>query len=298
MPEGIEPNTESPIVELSIVIPAFNASATITAQLEALVRQEWSHSWEVIVADNGSTDDTAAVITEFASCCPRVRLVDASTRRGPATARNVGVAHARGQLVAFCDADDVVGDSWVRAMGEGLRSFPAVTGPQEQELLNPPWLRNVYGSAVATGAQTFAGIFPFGASANLGIRRDVFVQFGGFDPELSVGEDLELCLRLWHHGVELEFVPDAMIHYRNRANFRALWQQSVKYGAAASMICKRLTALDRPTPSSWGGLKNWLWLVRKLPTLRSKSGRARWVVVAGSSTGRLLGSLQQRRIYL
>ena len=140
MPGSIEPTAAPPTVDLSVVIAAFDASATITAQLEALVRQEWSRSWEVIVADNGSTDGTAAIVSGFASEHPRVRLVDASTRRGPATARNVGVAHARGQLVAFCDADDVVGDSWVRAMGDGLRSFPAVTGPQKQELLNPPWL--------------------------------------------------------------------------------------------------------------------------------------------------------------
>ena len=298
MPGSAEPNAAPRAAELSVVIPAFNAAATIIGQLRALVCQTWSRPWEVIVADNGSTDDTAAMVSAFAVSHPMVRLVDAGQRSGPASARNAGVEHAVGRYVAFCDADDIVGDTWLRAMGEGLQKQIVVTGPQEQALLNPPWLRNVYGSSLATDAQTFAGIFPFCASANLGIRRDVFVELGGFDPELSVGEDLEFCLRLWNKGIELSFVPDAMIHYRNRSSVFALWKQSVEYGKAAPMICRRLAALHRPTPPPWRGLKNWLWLLRKLPTLRSRPGRARWVVVAGNSAGRLLGSLKQRRLYL
>lgn len=298
MAENADPAIEGPDPELSIVIPAFNAAATILDQLQALAGQQWAPGFEIIVADNGSTDETAVLVGAFAASRPFVRLITAAEQRGPSYARNAGVSRARGHLVAFCDADDMVGDQWVSAMGEGLLRSVAVTGPQDQQQLNPPWLRNVYGSALATGAQTFAGIFPFGASANLGVRRETFLRFGGFDASLSVGEDIDLCLRLWHGGIELEFAPMAVVHYRNRTSMAALWKQAVRYGAAAPMIARRLAALHRSTPPAWRGLKNWVWLLRRLGSLRSKAGRARWVVVAGNATGRLLGSIRHRHLYL
>ena len=85
-----------PLVQLSVVVAAYNAAATIEAQLTALVDQEWSQAWEVIVADNGSTDRTAAVVSSFAQAHPAtlVRVIDASQQRGPAFARNAGAAEA------------------------------------------------------------------------------------------------------------------------------------------------------------------------------------------------------------
>ncbi len=283
-------------VELSVVMPAFNAASTIGAQLDALQKQHWDSSWEVIVADNGSTDTTAAIVSRRAANDPRIRLLDAGDHRGAAHARNAAVRVARGTSIAFCDADDVVGDRWVAAMGTALRETPFVTGPQEYKALNEPWLHAVYGARPAVELQLFAGIFPFGPTANLGIRRDLFERLGGFDTSIAVYEDLELCLRAWLDGVELQFVPDAIVHYRYRSTVRGLWQQAVTYGAAGPVIARRLVDAGRPGPSRWHGAKNWLWLVRKLPSLRSQAGRARWVVVAGGSAGRLLGSVRARRL--
>jgi glycosyltransferase involved in cell wall biosynthesis len=276
----------------------FNAAETIGAQMEALVRQEWSGAWEVIVADNGSDDAGRAFVEELASDDARVRLVDASGRRGPAHARNVGVAHARGVSVAFCDADDVVSDGWVAAMGDALRLVPAATGPQEQQRLNPPWLANAYGSRLGSSPQRFAAIFPFGPSSNLGVRKQVFLDLGGFDPAMKVGEDVDLCMRLWLADQELRFVPAAVVHYRNRGEVWQLWKQAVLYGSAGPAIVRRLRARSSVHPPRLGGMKNWFWLVRNIPTLRTRQGRVRWVVVAGGATGRVVGSIRHRVLYL
>ena len=283
---------------MSVVIPAHNAAKTIGAQLAALGRQEWDGTWEVLVADNNSTDDTVAAVAHAANSDLRVRLIDAGGQRGPSFARNTAVAAARGRSIAFCDADDVVGDHWVAAMGGALRHHAFVTGPQEQELLNPPCLRDVYGSKSGVALQSFSGIFPFGPSANLGIRRQLFEELGGFDVSLEVGEDLDLCMRLWLEGVELRFEPNALVHYRHRQPLRSLFSQAVSYGAAAPEIGRRLRTLGRPAPSRWSGVKNWVWLARRLPSVRSLSGRARWLVVAGNSVGRLRGSVRSRSLML
>lgn len=286
------------IVELSVVIPAFNAESTIADQLAALLRQEWNHEWEVLVIDNGSTDHTADIVAQYALKHPKLRLLDGSGHRGASYARNLGVSKAHGKSIAFCDADDVVGDDWVAAMGSALSTYDLVTGPQELDRLNPEWLRGCYGTAQSRGPQAFAGLVPFGPTANLGIRRELFERLGGFNISIAVYEDLELCLRAWLDDVELHYSPDAVVHYRLRPDIRSLWRQAVTYGAAGPHIARQLKESGRPTPPRFRGIKNWLWLLRSLPSLRTKSGRAHWIVVAAGATGRLEGSVRARYLFL
>jgi len=293
---SVDPVVDS--IELSVVIPAFNAAATIGEQLEALTAQGWAGEWEVVVADNGSTDETAKIVKQFALVNPRIRLIDAGTVSGASFARNHGVEASRGTSIAFCDADDVVSDSWVRSMGEALREHAFVTGPQEFESLNPEWLWGIYGSRPAKELQIFEGIFAFGPGANLGVRRGDFESAGGFDCSMHTGEDIDVCLRLWLKGIKLVFVPDAVVHYRYRQDVGSLWRQAVSYGETAPAIAKSLADAGREHPSSWSGAKRWIWLARRLPSLRTPSGRARWIVVAGTSLGRVVGSVRNRRVVL
>jgi glycosyltransferase involved in cell wall biosynthesis len=287
----------SPDVDLTVVIPMHDAEATIGAQLEAILAQRWPGAWEVVVADNGSRDSGPAIVRALHPRDRRVRLVDASDVPGASHARNVGVANARGAAVAFCDADDLVAPGWLAAMGEGLRRVPAATGPQERGALNPSWSVGAHGDA-GDGDRWFAGIFPFGPSANLGIRRALFQQLGGFDERLHVGEDIDLCLRLWESGYELAQLPDAVVHYRHRSTLLDTFRQAIAYGTSGPMIVARLARGGHPTPSRLAGVRSWLWLVRRLPTLRTQHGRARWLVVAGRSIGRIAGSIRHRTLYL
>ena len=119
-------------VAISIVIPAFNAEKTIDAQLEALSRQSWSGGWEVIVADNGSTDDTAEHVAHWEARLPGFRVVDASARRGAGHARNVGARAARGDYLLFVDADDVVQPGWLASMAEAAGRHPLIAGTSRE----------------------------------------------------------------------------------------------------------------------------------------------------------------------
>src|SRR5687767_27975 len=90
---------------VSVIIACLNAAETISGQLEALAAQTWSRPWEVIVADNGSSDDSRSVVERFRDRLPALRIVDASAKRGQPYALNVAAREARGTALAFCDAD-------------------------------------------------------------------------------------------------------------------------------------------------------------------------------------------------
>src|SRR4051812_18502377 len=107
--------------QVSVIIPAFNAEATI-AQAVRAVRQQTFGDWELIVVDDGSTDSTVQRAEAIDDC--RIRLIAAS-HAGAARARNLGIAHARGELITFLDADDLWTAGKLEHQVEALRACPA-----------------------------------------------------------------------------------------------------------------------------------------------------------------------------
>jgi cellulose synthase/poly-beta-1,6-N-acetylglucosamine synthase-like glycosyltransferase len=178
---------------MSVVIAAKDAADTLAEQLDALLPQAWSGSWEIVVVDNGSTDTTREIVRSFESRCRRVRLVEATNRSGAGYARNVAMRASSARAFAFCDADDIVTAGWVSAMGDGLRRHEAVGGSVELQLLNAPWLQTAYYASPPQRLETFEGIFPFAATCSLGVRRSVIEHVGGFDEDFVTGQDMELC---------------------------------------------------------------------------------------------------------
>jgi glycosyltransferase involved in cell wall biosynthesis len=286
-------------VDLSVVIAARDAAATLGEQLRALAAQDWDGTWEVLLVDNGSTDATRAIVEEAAGRWPALRLVVATGGVGPAYARNVGARVATGRSLAFCDADDVVAPGWIAAIGTALRTEEFVCGPVDIVTLNPPWLAESRGTTGTTAAAVFEGRFPFASSCNLGIRRSRFLDANGFDEDLFAGEDIDLSMRLHCAGITLAYVPGALVRYRYRPTLRSTFDRAVAYGRVRPLISERWRARSRGADASrWRGVRNYAWLVRHAPLLASRAGRARWLWVAGQLLGTVLGSRRVHRLYL
>lgn len=183
---------------LSVVIPVRNAADTIAGQLEALAGQCWREPWEIVIADNGSTDGLAAVVEGFRPRLPPVRIVPAAERIGGAHARNVGVRAAQGQALAFCDADDRVGDGWVAAMGEALARHECVACRVDDVLLNPSPVRALWDSSgdATPGFVEYLGFLPAAPGCGFGLRRSVFERVGEFDEELQRLADIDYSWRV------------------------------------------------------------------------------------------------------
>jgi glycosyltransferase involved in cell wall biosynthesis len=277
--------------ELTVVIPVRDAAATIVDQLTALLGQDWDRPWELVVADNGSTDATRAIVERRAADDARVRLVDASDRPGVAHCRNAGIRAAQADAIAMCDADDIVAPGWVRAMGEGLRTHELVTGPLDITTLNPEWVLDTRGRAIASGPGQFFGVFEFAHSCNLGFQRGPVERIGGFDEALAAGEDVELSGRLWRAGVKLVYLDDAVVRYRYRTSLRGLWHQARTYGQVRPELFRRVEAAGISVPKT-GAFRSWAYLVRNVGLLASRAGRAKWVWVAAGNVGRLEGDVR------
>lgn len=277
---------------ISVILPVRNGLPWLEDQLRALVDQDALAEWELIVADNGSSDDSRAVARRWADRHDNIRCLDAAAAPGAAGARNLAVRAARGERLAFCDADDLVQPGWLAALGKALTDADSAGGIFDFWSLNgrrpsPP---------VAAAMHQF-GFLPAGLSANLAVRRHAFEAVGGFDEALIVGEDIDLCWRLQLAGFPFVLETGAVVFKREPSGFRDVFRQAFAYGRCGPVLYRRYRQAGAHRDLA-GAAKAWLWLLLHSPRLvTAGSERDEWARAAGMRLGRLAGSLGQRAFF-
>lgn len=283
----------TPAPEVSVVIPVRDGAAHIADQLQALSGQDFAGCWELVVADNGSTDATVAIAEAWRPRLPHLTVVDASDGVGAGRARNAGARRARGGLLLFCDADDQVAPTWMSAMVETLDRADLATGPADQFDDAGRDLGVLAPRAPPTGP----GFRPYGIGANLGVRREAFDRVGGFDERWPVhgGEDIDFCWRAQLAGAELGFSEDARIRYRRPARADAVFRKYLGYGTGSELLARRYAPLGlrRRRPRSLVG--DGVRLGLRLPLMLTAGRRATLWSETGHMAGVLRGSVQRRR---
>ena len=286
-------------MKLSVIIPCYNEAGTISGQLEALTTQQWYQPWEIIISDNGSTDETVAIAEQYQERLPNLQIVDSSERQGAAHARNVGASVAAGEALAFCDADDEVAAGWVSAMGEALSQHDFVAGKREYTKLNEPWTLTYRPlTQVDKLLTSHPPYLPHASSSNLGIKRSIHEAVGGFDETLLKVQDTDYCWRVQLAGIKLHFVPEAVVHYRLRDRLRAIYRQARLAGEYNVLLYKKYKALGMPKLSWKAGLKSWWRLFKQFPQIFSQQNRTKWVAHFARRWGRLQGSIKYRVLAL
>lgn len=246
-------------LDVSVVIAARDAEATLPAQLAALADQDTRCTWEVLVADNGSTDRTRDVVLDAARRTGRVRLVDASAIRGAGAARNEAARVARGRDLLFCDADDVVAPGWVDALHGALRGSDMVAGRLEWERLNSRAAQGSRALPQVDGLQHTEPLPDLGcaSSSNLAVRRTLFDRLGGFDVRARYLQDTDLCWRAQLAGATLVFEPAAVVHMRLRPGLLGAWRQGRGTGMGQRWLAARYAEVaargSAPSPGGAGG---------------------------------------------
>ncbi len=273
---------------ISVIVPVHNGMPWLEDQLVALAAQQCPHPWEVIIADNGSTDRTTSFTREFADAHENFRLVDASTVKGPPAARNAGVRASSGELLVFCDADDVVQAGWLNSFAKALDDVDVVAGVFDFWSLN-----GLRSSSHQPASMRQLGFLPAGLGANLAVRRGAFEGVGGFAEEMLVGEDIDLCWRLQLAGYRFVIDFNARVAKRERPEFLQVFRQAAAYGRSGPALYRRYrdTGARR---NLRGALKSWIWLVAATPSLiHPGAHRLDWARAAGMRSGRLSGSLRE-----
>lgn len=282
-------------MKLSVIIPCFNAASSIEKTLASLADQEWSEPWDVIIADNGSTDNTVQTVKQCKKKPENLRIVDASAKQGPAYARNVGASHSSAEAYIFCDADDEVAPGWLMSLGKALLKYDFVASRFETFTFddNLEIKDHVQGPQGNGLQQLWYSPYAFHASAcGLGIKHAVHEKVNGFDETMLSLEDTDYCIRVQQNGFDLHFVSDAVVYYRLRPTVKGLLRQRRLWGRSNIILYKKYR-LSRPGLKK--SVKMWLnfflsifVLILRLPTIVVR--KKRFVFIR--SLGYLLGQIQ------
>jgi peptidoglycan/xylan/chitin deacetylase (PgdA/CDA1 family) len=207
-------------IALSVVIPARDAAATVGDTLDSLLAQTRT-DWQAIVVDDGSTDDTSAIVEAYVRRDKRFRLLsDGRPAEGASAARNRGIASATGRWLLFLDSDDWLEASFVEKMvGAVTRHGRDVVYCSYRHVMQD-------GRQGSPSIDTRVAIEPFETLArscplvihSVVLERTLVVEVGGFDSSLRVDEDWDLWQRVARTGIAFHAVPDAVAFYRARRN--------------------------------------------------------------------------------
>jgi GT2 family glycosyltransferase len=213
---------------VSVVVCAYNAEETLEDCLGSLERLTYP-DYEIILVNDGSRDATSRLSKQHS----RVRVIDVPNS-GLSAARNVGLSHATGEIVAYTDADVRADPDWLTYLVQPLVTSDVVGsgGPNIVPADDPPMAQCI---ARAPGGPTHVllddRVAEHVPGCNMAFRRDALVAIGGFNPTfLRAGDDVDVCWRLQGRGWKIGFAASALVWHHHRASIGAYWRQQVGYG--------------------------------------------------------------------
>lgn len=222
---------EEPLV--SIVVPAYNEGVVLETCVRSIVATSYPRT-EVIVVDDGSSDDTAAVMAALGREFSQIRMIQ-QANAGKGAALNHGASVSSGEVLVFVDADSLFQEDTLQRMLEGFddENVGAVCGDDRPVNLDRVLTRLLtvishIGTGLVRRSLSLLGCLPIVSGNSGAFRREVFAEIGGFD-ENTVGEDLELTWRVHKAGRQVRFAPRALVLAESPSTLLGLWKQRVRW---------------------------------------------------------------------
>jgi glycosyltransferase involved in cell wall biosynthesis len=220
---------------ISVIVPVFNGARVMEECLEALVGQDYPAEYEVLVVDNASTDGTAEIVRKY----PVRLLFERETKSSFAT-RNVGIRHAKGDILAFTDANCVPAKHWLRELVAGWEDETIGCWAGEFEPYPPSTVveeYQAYRRHVFQGDKLDWRPLVTVMTGNCAYRRAVFDQLGLFDAALISGGDTDLSTRLvWESDWQIRYNPGAMVRYRYRRTVKEFWNRQFRMAYGTGVL--------------------------------------------------------------
>ncbi len=240
--------TDSELIFVSIIIPVYNAESTIELCLDSLKKINYPTSkYEIIVSDNGSSDNTLRIVEQY-----KVKVVFETSVQSSYAARNKGIKEAKGELVAFTDADCSVSENWLRGLVKYAddKSFGCFAG--EIEAYKPITLVEKFSERIGLlsqkGAISGYQYLPYAQTANAAYRKDVLDKIGGFNPDFISGGDGDIAWRMQKElGLKIKFIPEATVFHKHRTSLSGLYRQFKRYEQGKFSFAKYYPDYNLPT---------------------------------------------------
>jgi GT2 family glycosyltransferase len=234
---------------ISVVVAVYNGEKYIQECLESLMKLNYPNK-EFIVVDDGSTDSTPLIVEVYP-----VKLVKNDGNQGLSVARNNGIKAAKGDIVAFTDADCRVDPDWLFYIASEFNKDIKVGGVGGPNLTPPEDDFKAYILGEAIGGPRCVLITDKEAEhipgCNMAFRRHVLVEIGGFDPVFTrAGDDVDICWRVREAGFKLIKAPSAVVWHHRRSSISAYFKQQAGYGVAETLLGRK-----HPEKYSHRGLK-------------------------------------------
>lgn len=283
-------------VEVSVIICVRNGASTIRRQLDALDRQVRHPSFEVIVVDNGSSDETRRVVGSWMAASAHagrpVRLVDGPRRAGIPRTRNAGALAAVGRVLAFCDADDEVEPGWVGSLARAVNEDQLVGGRILACSVGGRLLPGMFGDGLIA-----TRYLPHVGGCNFALSRKTYLAVGGFDESLPAYgfEDVDFSWRVQRAGFSIGYEGAAVVHFTVSDN-RASVKKKFALGRGRVLMAARYPQYDPTRYTVRTTLRD---LRRELATtlgiaLRERRADRRRLGQVVALLGRVVGSVQYR----
>lgn len=224
--------------KVSVVVASYNGARTLQACLDSLGRLNYPN-YEVILVDDGSTDDTMQIAKQFSA----VRTIRHEKNRGLSVARNTGIAAAKGEIVAFTDSDCRADEDWLHYLVAALvdGNFAGVGGhnllPPEDSPVAAAVMVSPGGPAHVMLSDREAEHIP---GCNMAFYKWALEEIGGFDPVFTkAGDDVDLCWRLQERGHKIGFSSAGFVWHYRRSTVRAYLRQQAGYGEAEALLLRK-----------------------------------------------------------
>ncbi|SDJ16991.1 glycosyltransferase family 2 protein [Salipiger marinus] len=218
----------------SIVVPCYNAAFTISETIDSL-RAQTEGDWEVLIIDDASYDDTRLAAVCASRGDPRFIFLE-NQGVGQAAARNMAIDYANGDIIAFCDADDIWHPEKLARLDELFRDSSIDAAYARVEFCNGPQICSV--TSVPGGDLTVARLVqdnPVCTMSNVAVRAEVLAASGGFNEDMTHAEDLEWLIRLVGDGHRMVGLDEALVQFRTNPTGLSMDVTGVKEGRRVAL---------------------------------------------------------------
>lgn len=236
---------------ISVVIPAYNAAKHLSRAIDSILLQKCTDSIEIIIVDDGSKDQTAEMCRAYGE---KIRYYH-QENQGVSIARNQGVAHARGEIVVFLDADDFLASDavnhlthplWENSFLGGCSGIVYMQGSSNIDFFRPP--QGMFSSG-QIDLYSFIALQPIPTASGVAVRKSSFTEVGGFTSGMRFGEDMELWNKIYGK-YDWYFVSEVVATYC-RSDETSVTCQTPFYDHGLDYIWTEEEMRKRARPEHW-----------------------------------------------